>query len=113
MTLKELRMWHWRQVIAFRQNAANANKRANDKRCSIHSHMNFCRLEINMNEMANTHMKAVQCLNDHVPGTAEADVFNDNARAEAVKKGALCYYSQSGMLCNLNGSRSIFDDVDE
>ena len=29
------------------------------------------------------------------------------------RETSLCYYNEDGMLCNLNGTRSIFDDVDE
>lgn len=62
MTLRELRLFHWRQVIAFR-NAANAMSLLNDPSNQVdHLHKN-----------ANFHLAAVQALNDVVMITGEGD----------------------------------------
>lgn len=60
MTLREIRLFHWRQLMATRkiQEHANSEKRAQLER------------------VAREHLGAVQCLNDFCPGTAEQDEAN-------------------------------------
>ena len=73
MTLKELRVWHWRQVIKMRQYAFSTERherhpsdpRMRDKALSYHRH-------------ANLHLDAVKCLNALLPGTAEQDANSTN-----------------------------------
>lgn len=73
MTLKELRMWHWLQVLHYRkvENAQEA-RRGYSKHCQSR-------------DMANMHLSAVQCLNDSLPGTAENDVAQQSY-ADSVKR---------------------------
>lgn len=85
MTLKELRMWHWKTLVRLRaqqnkheQIAANwlvADKKLgyNNKAISARS----LKTASNYQKQANFHMKAVQALNDVVPGTAEEDCANE------------------------------------
>ncbi len=51
-TLRELRLWHWRQAMSWRKNANGRNV---------------------AHHIADRHIKAVQLLNDVVSGTAEDD----------------------------------------
>jgi hypothetical protein len=57
MSLRELRLWHWQKLCEVRFSQEHANSEARSR----------------LQAIANIHLKAVQCLNDHVPGTAEYD----------------------------------------
>lgn len=62
MTLQELREWHWKEVGYCRKSADNLRER------------NLPQMGEVIDKLANFHIKAVQCLNDYVPGTAENDI---------------------------------------
>lgn len=67
MELRELRLWHWREVIKHRNRAKLMRSYGQNQSKTI---AEMARIA---DECANFHMKAVQLLNDHVSGTAEAD----------------------------------------
>lgn len=60
MTLREIRLFHWRQLMATRQLQEHANS---EKRAKLE-------------RIAMDHLGAVQCLNDYCEGTAEQDDAN-------------------------------------
>lgn len=72
MNLKELRMWHWRQVLDYRRAAREIEKSADQQ---THVHRRDSKLEVAAahNKLANFHIGCVQVLNDYLPGTAEQD----------------------------------------
>jgi hypothetical protein len=80
MTLKELRMWHWRQCLDYRRCANRIREAAMDKRSSLHTRRSKLADAEAHDVIANTHMKAVQCLNGHLPWTAEQDCAEDQPR---------------------------------
>lgn len=64
LTLRELRLWHWRRAMSSRK--AADKYRGQDSR--------FAMSQTKQNDArADFHIKAVQALNDVVPGTAEYD----------------------------------------
>lgn len=63
-TLKELRMWHWRQVTRLR---------GEQRFYEVQEDPALAARAKRFGEMANLHLSAVQVLNDSVPGTAEQD----------------------------------------
>lgn len=82
MTLRDIRLFHWRQLRAARmieKTAADAGDPDTFKHAKA---------------LAFTHLGAVQCINDYVPGTAEQDerdgiptnttVPSDDVRAAAI-----------------------------
>lgn len=77
MTLRELRLWHWRKVLAYRaaaltEEAAAATWEAEHVGYACRYRRNRAR---NAHKRANWHLGAVQVLNDHFPlgDTAEQD----------------------------------------
>lgn len=77
MTLKELRMWHWRRLLdqRNRQRYEESKPEARDKAVRVQSARDAC----------NLHLGAVQALNDHVPGTAEQDCEFADAQVRDLK----------------------------
>lgn len=73
MTLRELRMWHWKQCLDYRRCAKAIREAAEDKRCSRHTRAAKLADADSHDRIADHHMKAVQCLNDFLTGTAEQD----------------------------------------
>lgn len=73
MTLKELRMWHWRQALDYQRCANELVQRGPKTR-------NTERFQVALNHarIADFHRQCVLCLNDHVPGTAEADCASED-----------------------------------
>ena len=92
-TLKELRMWHWRQVIkcrkAQRHNEQEAEKLLEGRNyLDDNEHQRLGRYKADaksLGELADLHLSAVQVLNDSVPGVAEYDCIE--ADAIITKKG--------------------------
>lgn len=72
MTLKELRMYHWDQVMSKRATANRTEARITDH-CGSHNRSYFKRTAAAAHKVANFHLGAVQALNDFVEGTAEHD----------------------------------------
>lgn len=72
MTLRELRMWHWKRALA-----ARANERLNEHLLTDKANwaLGFSiRHKIAVSRArADMHIRAVQALNEVVPGTAEED----------------------------------------
>lgn len=77
MTLRALRLWHWRKVLSYRATATAAEQR-------VESWENTNRGKVNRwarnrakaaHQKANWHLGAVQVLNDVVDGTAEQDAM--------------------------------------
>lgn len=68
MTLKELRIWHWKKVLS-------ARKRADQKRTISKTPTGHYASEaIQADRLANFHLGCVQALNDVLPGTAQQDM---------------------------------------
>lgn len=82
-TLKELRMWHWRQVIANRklQNSLAALAEQPQIYCG-----NAAEVAEHHKQLADLHLSAVQVLNDSVPGVAEYDCIEEDARLAKEKQ---------------------------
>jgi hypothetical protein len=78
VTLKALRMWHWRQLTEYRRMERNAERGTSlSPREQAQSVAYYKR-------HADFHLGAVQALNDVVPGVAEYDCMDeDKALAEA------------------------------
>lgn len=77
MFLKELRMWHWRQAMDYRAVAKSIRESAEDtQRFSPRERGHRLTDAANLDKIADFHIRAVQGLNDHVPGTAEQDCQN-------------------------------------
>lgn len=73
MTLKELRMWHWKQMLCHRGieqswEERTLNPGASGAGVKLRNDAIWCN-----NQEANFHIGAVQALNDVLPGTAEQD----------------------------------------
>lgn len=84
MTLRALRLWHWRKVLSYRAVAARHAAYADD--WERRHPGKVCRYsrgkERQMNQRANWHLGPVQVLNDVVTGTAEQDALaEDQANA--------------------------------
>lgn len=73
-SLKELRMWHWRQFLYCRQVELH---RAQPKFPILGATLEF--LASHFHQEANLHLSAVQVLNDCLPGTAEQDCAEEDA----------------------------------
>lgn len=81
MTLRALRLHHWRKVLSYRATAQRHNTYADDWEAKNPGKV--CRYNRGkgraMNQRANWHLGAVQALNDVVTGTAEADAIAEDA----------------------------------
>lgn len=85
--LRELRMWHWYKVTSNRAQERNHEARATAYRAS-NGDPNIAnalakredRKAAFYKKTADFHIKAVQALNDVVPGTAEGDCIADDAQ---------------------------------
>ena len=93
MTLKELRMWHWRQLMRFR----------NQENCHLDKAKAWMSAPMKLGynpvvwakreekkaetyrKQANFHLGAVQVLNDSLPGTAENDCFEEEHHKSIMK----------------------------
>jgi hypothetical protein len=64
LNLRELRMWHWKRAMAHRR-SADTYRGQTTRYAKEQTARNDCR--------ANFNIRAVQILNDYVPGTAEED----------------------------------------
>ena len=73
-TLKELRMWHWREFLRYRADQRIAEDMKGMKTSAAYARKH-----------ANHHLGAVQILNDHVSGTAERDCAEDDALVKALE----------------------------
>jgi hypothetical protein len=69
-TLKELRMWHWREFLRYRR-----QERLQEERRGYTEH---CQSR----DIAYLHLAAVQVLNDCLPGTAEQDCAEQDAAGQ-------------------------------
>lgn len=102
MTLRELRMWHWRKAVAafiMKRDKEKARDRIGARRCD---------------DIGVFHQSAVDALNKVVTGNnADIDCINDDQRKAAKIEGKLCYFAHDGTMMNIDGTRSVFDDVDE
>lgn len=81
MTLKEVRMWHWREAMRYRGQQHRYEKMALDQTNSptAASHVSrmyqrkFTKTAVDYERKADFHIRCVQAMNIHFTSTAEAD----------------------------------------
>lgn len=72
MTLTELRVWHWKSVLASRK---RARKCETDEKIAQKG-LIWCKIRSkHFHKQADFHLGAVQALNDILSGTAEGDLY--------------------------------------
>ena len=83
VTLREVRLWHWKKVISARKTAEKFDRDAEEweKRYLGKRSTYSRRMAVQNHSRANWHLKAVQVLNDLFPlgDTAERDLEIENA----------------------------------
>lgn len=81
MTLRELRLWHWRKVISSR---ANANKHREAIRYGEQYPPSYHQHRVNSStSIADFHAEAVRALDPYVTGAAELDMIEADNRKKS------------------------------
>lgn len=76
MTLRELRMWHWRELLNERRLQNKFEERARSANPGYYFNTNNGHAKRHK-QQASLHLGAVQALNDVLTGTAEQDCMEE------------------------------------
>lgn len=77
MNLKELRMWHWKECLAAKSSYTAIEAYPVTQKSSFAASV--------YRKQYAFHMKAVQALNDVLPGTAEGDIAHEVERERLIQ----------------------------